>query len=282
MSPTLITLVLLAALLHASWNAVIKMSGDRFLTMAMVMGVGSLAAVPLLPWLPLPAPDSRAFLGLSALIHVAYYFFLISAYRVGDLSHVYPLARGTAPLLVATGAWFFAGERLGPLQLAGLLLVFGAIVAFAFESGRGAGWNPRPLLFGLGTAVLIGAYTVTDGIGVRRTGTPLSYIAWLFFIDGLPLAVFALLTRRAQLVPFLRVYWRAGIAGGLMSALAYALVIWALSLGQMAYVSALRETSVVFAALIGARMLHEPFAGRRLFLAALVASGIVFMSLPGA
>jgi len=276
----MILLVLLAAVLHASWNAVVKMSGDHFLTMATVMGTGGLMAATLLPWLPLPATESWIFLGLSTLIHLGYYFFLINAYRVGDLSHVYPLARGTAPLLVALGARVLVGERLGTVQFAGLLLVFGAILAFAVESARGAAWNPRPLLYGLGTAVFIAAYTVTDGIGVRRAGTPLSYIAWLFFIDGLPLLALAAVTRRTQIGSFLRINWRSGLAGGLMSALAYGLVIWALSLGPMAYVSALRETSVIFAALIGTRILHEPFGGRRILLAALVASGIVFMSLP--
>ncbi len=277
----IVLLVLLAAALHAGWNALVKSGQDRVLTMALVIGSGAAASGLALPFVALPARESWVFLLLSTLIHVGYFFFLLQAYRVGDLSHVYPVARGTAPLLVALGAALFAGEALSAAQLGGLLLVSLALGSLAFEP-RGVGRRDlRPFLFGLGTAAFIGAYTVTDGMGVRLAGGPLSFILWHFFLDGIPLTLYALIARRGQIGPYLRAHWKPGLAGGAMCALAYGVVIWALNLGPMATVSALRETSVIFAAVIGSLALRESFGLRRLTVAALVAAGLAVMNLAG-
>ncbi len=274
-------LVLLAAVLHAGWNALVKTGEDRALTMAMVIGLGSILALPVLPFVAAPAVASWVFLLLSVLLHVGYFFFLLQAYKVGDLSHVYPVARGAAPLLVAAGGAVFAGESLGPAQLAGLLLASLAIASFAFERGLSALRQPKPFLFGLVTAIFIGSYTVTDALGVRASGSPLGFIAWLFLISGLPLLGYACVARPGAFAPYLRAHWKAGLIGGTFCALAYALVIWALSFGAMAFVSALRETSVVFAVLLGWIMLGEPFGARRVVAAVLVALGITIMHLAG-
>ncbi|MDH3473133.1 MAG: EamA family transporter [Rhodospirillales bacterium] len=274
-------LVLLAALLHAGWNALVKAGEDRLLTMALVIGVGAAGAALALPFVAPPAPASWPFLLLSAAIHIGYFFFLLQAYRVGDLSHVYPVARGAAPLLVAAGAALFAGESLSLGQLAGLILASLAIASFAFEGGWSGLREPGPFAFALAVALFISAYTVSDGLGVRASGSPAGFIAWLFVIDGFPLLLYALVVRRGRVGPYLRGHWRNGVIGGVMCAAAYALVIWALASSAMAFVSALRETSVVFAVLIGWLLLGESFGARRLAAAALVAAGIVVMNLAG-
>ncbi len=274
-------LVLLAAALHATWNVLVKLATDRVITLAVVNAVGAGAGAIALVFVPPPAAASWRFLLLSNLIHIGYFAFLLQGYRFGDLSYVYPVARGTAPVLVAVGAALFADEPVTTTELAGLLLVSVAISSFAFDRGSvGRPADHRPFLFALGTAVFISAYTVTDGLGVRLSGSPLGYIAWLAAIDGLPLTVYVLAARRAQLVSHVRRYWARDVVGGVLAGTAYGLVIWALTLGAMAYVSALRETSIIFAAVIGSTMLGEPFGRRRVLAATVVAIGIVLMNLP--
>lgn len=270
-------LVLLAALMHAGWNALVKAGEDRVLTMAAVTGVGAIAAAVALPLAPAPAPASWPFLALSGLLHVGYFFFLLQAYRVGDLSHVYPVARGAAPLLVGLGAAAVAGEPLSAQEIGGLLLLSAAISSFAFEGVWSARPDWRPFLFATATAVVIAAYTLVDGLGVRRSGSPLGYIVWLLVVDCVPLTLYVLATRRDRITPYLRAYWGRCLVGGVMCAAAYGLVVWALALGAMAYVSALRETSVIFAALIGSVILRESFGPRRVVAATLVAVGLVAM-----
>lgn len=279
MEPHVVALVLLAALLHAGWNALLKAGKDRVLTMTMVIGVGSIIAIPVLPFVAVPAAESWIYLLLSTAIHAGYFFFLIQAYRIGDLSQIYPVARGAAPLMVAAGGAIFAGEVLSWGQLSGLLLASLAIASFALAGGLAGLRNPKPFLYGFGTAVFISSYTITDALGVRASGAPLGFIAWLFLLSVIPLAAYTLVARRGELGPYIRIHWKNGIFAGTICALAYALVIWALTLSDMAFVSALRETSVVFAVVFGSRMLGESFGGRRLAAALLVAAGIAIMQL---
>ena len=156
-------------------------------------------------------------------------------------------------------------------------MVAGAIASFAFERRDGAARDWRPFVLALATAAIIATYTVVDGLGVRRSGAPLGYVLWLVILDGLPLSLYALATRRGQVLAHLRANPGLSLAGGVMCGAAYGLVIWALSLGAMAYVAALRETSVIFAAVIGARVLGEPFGSRRLAAATAVAAGILLL-----
>jgi drug/metabolite transporter (DMT)-like permease len=275
-----VALVLLAAVMHAVWNALVKTAGDSVLTMALVTGVASAAAGLLLPFVPPPAPASWGFLALSAVIHIGYFFFLLRAYQVGDLSHVYPVARGGAPLVVALGAALFASEPPTPSGLIGVLLLSAAIGSFAFERGRSARHSIRPFVFAFATATVIGVYTLIDGLGVRRAGSALGYVMWLLFVDMIPLAIYVLATRRDRIGPYLRSHWGTGVIGGLLCGTGYGVAIWALSVAPMAYVSALRETGVVFAALIGAVVLRESFGARRVLAALLVAVGVFLMNLP--
>jgi drug/metabolite transporter (DMT)-like permease len=275
-----VALVLLAAAMHAAWNALVKSAEDSVLTMAVVMGVGAAAAALLLPFLPLPAPAAWPFLFFSAVLHIGYFFFLLGAYRIGDLSHVYPVARGAAPLLVAAGGALFANEPPSGSGLLGVLLLSVAISSFAFEPGPRPRGSLRPFVFAFATATFIGAYTLTDGFGVRRSGHAFAYVLWVLLIDGIPLSLYVLATRPGRIQPYLRSYWKASLVGGLMCATGYGLAIWALSVAPMAYVSALRETGVAFAALIGSLALREPFGARRLLAALLVVIGVFVMNLP--
>lgn len=271
-------LVLLAAVMHASWNALVKKAGDRLLTMTF------LSFWPMLPalaasifWLKPPARESWPFLFGSMTIHVGYYIGLLKAYRYGDLSQVYPLARGTAPVLVALLSAVVVGELLSPAGFLGVALVSLGTASLAFERGWPKGDHGRSVSFALLTAFTIMLYTVVDGMGVRRSGSPLGYIAWLFTIDGFPLFIASLIWRRREALPYLRQSWHIGLIGGLLSFAGYGIVIWAMSLGAMAQVSALRETGVIFAAIIGALFLREPFGRRRIAAAAIVAIGIIIL-----
>jgi drug/metabolite transporter (DMT)-like permease len=274
-------LVLLAAVLHASWNVLVKMGGDRLLVQTIVIGTGSLLCALALPWAGLPAPASWPFVIASVLVHNLYFFFLLRSYAHGDLSQVYPIARGTSPLVVALLAVPFAGERLSPTDLLGVCLVTLGIASLS--AGRRATGDRRAVAYALMTGLLIAAFTLVDGIGVRRAGGPLSFILWMQALEILPLALFVLLRRRDRIRPFLATNGArrvlGGVLGGIMAASAYGIVLWAYSRASLAPVSALRETSVVMAAAFGALRLGEPFGARRVAAAAVVVLGVALLNL---
>ena len=273
--------MLLAALLHAVWNALLKSGEDRVLVGVLLNLSACALALPVALATGPPRPESWLYLGLSIVVHNGYFWLLILAYRVGDLSQVYPLARGAAPLLVAGLAYLFAGEVLGTGELLAVVVISAGIVSLMLGGGPGRG-RPAPLAFALVTALLIGAYTVLDGLGVRAAGDAPSYVAWLFLLDGLPFVAVATAVRGKAAFAAWRTSWRAGLASGALAMLGYGLVIWAMSRAPIPHVSALRETSVVIAALIGTRVLGEPFAARRVAAALVVAGGIVLLQLAGA
>jgi len=272
-------LVLLAALFHATWNALVKTSGDRLSVLAMVNGCSAIIAIVMLPFVDVPARESWAYLFASIVLHTGYYLFLVEAYRVGDLSHVYPLARGLSPLLVAGAAVVFAGELLSAAAFFGVVLACAGIVSLSFDGGPPWRNDARPLLFALGTAAFIASYTIVDGIGVRRAGTVAGYVAWLFALDAILIILIAWFIRRREFRWTIRSEWKKGAAGGVLALTAYGLVIWAMSISAMAAVSALRETSVIFAALIGTILLKERFGLLRVGSAIMVAAGVVLMNL---
>lgn len=280
MSINLVALVLLAAVLHATWNALVKTSGDRLIVIMCIMMVAGLLTLPFLPFVGLPAQASWPWLALSIVIHTVYYYSLVTAYGHGDLSHVYPLARGSAPLLVLTGGILFANEYPTTNQWLGVMIVSTGIISLAFERG----WsyhriNKHAFVYALMTGFSIAAYTLTDGIGVRLSGNPLAYIFWLFALEFFPLYIYTLYRRPGQIMPFIKTNWRLCLAGGVASAAAYGIVIYALGQGFMAGVSALRETSVVIATLIGIFIFREDNAGRRIMAAVVVTMGVVVMNL---
>ena len=277
MEPVVVVVVLVAAVMHAAWNSFVKIGEDRVLTMSMVLAVGGLlGGLLIFPNAP-PAPESWKFIALSAAIHTAYFTLLVVSYRVADLSHAYPLARGSAPLMVAVGAALFAGELLSPGEIAGIAVISAGILSLLMSRryGLDAGW--RSIVYPLATGATIAGYTVTDGLGVRASGSPGGYIGWLFVTEPLPFLAVVALARRRDIGPYVRRHWKPGVAGGALSFGAYALVIWALGLGAMAQVAALRETSVVIAAVIGTRLLGESFGYRRVVSAMVVVAGVVLL-----
>ncbi len=288
MEAGVLALVLLAAVLHASWNALVKAGEDKLVMQTLVISVHGYLAMPLLFFLPLPDPASWPYLGLSALIHFVYYAGVIGAYRHGDLSQVYPIARGSAPALVALGAWALAGEALSAAELLGVFTVSLGIVSLTGLPGQlrrgrgdGDGREAKAIGFALLTGMTIASYSLADGLGVRESGNALSYILWLFALEAVPLTAFCLWRRRGRVVAAFKPHLKAGIIGSLLSGLAYGIVIWAMSVAPMAHVVALRETSVVIAAIIGTRLLREPFGRKRIAAAAVVAAGAVLMETGG-
>lgn len=270
-------MVLSAALLHASWNALVKSGGVPEYTIASYQLFGAIVCLLLVWWVPPPAPESWPYIAASVLLHNLYYFSMAQAYRSGDLSQVYPLFRGLAPVLVALGAALFAGEMLTTGTLAGIVLISSGLVSITLLGKQFGQISGKALKWGLVTSVLISLYTVVDGMGVRLTPQPVSYILWLFVFEVVPIGCWLLLTQRQSWFNYMQ-QSRANIMfGGLASSLAYGLVIFAMSLGAMAVVSSLRETSVIFAALIGTLLLGEPFGRQRIVATFLVALGIIVM-----
>jgi drug/metabolite transporter (DMT)-like permease len=278
MEPLPTLLVLLAALMHAVWNVMVKQDRDRLLALALMSLSSGLLAALALPFVPWPAGEAWPYLGVSVVLHVAYKLFLAQGYRHGDLSQVYPIARGAAPLIVAVLAYIAAGEVLDDGQLAAVLLIALAVMSLAFARGRPAGAEARGLFYAAGTAALIAGYTVVDGIGARLSGAAAGFAAALFVAEavGYLLVVLALRGGRA-LCDYGRRQWKPGLLSGALSSAAYALVVWALTIGDMALVSALRETSVIFAALLGTLILREAMGVWRLSCAAVVVLGLVLL-----
>ena len=242
-------IVLASAFMHALWNALVKVDGDRLMAMAVITGLTAAFSPVLIVLSPPIAAESWKYLVLSAALNNLYFFLLIESYRVGDLSHAYPLARGSAPLLVALGSAIFAGERLGPGGIAGVLLVSAGIMSLVAGSRFDPRIRRRAIGYPLATGATIAAYTVVDGIGVRASGSPVGYIGWLFALFAIPIVLVAIVSRRTEAIVFLRARWRPGGLAALFNFGSYGLAIFALSLGAMAHVSALRETSVIIAAL---------------------------------
>lgn len=267
-------IVLLAAVLHASWNALLRAGSDRLWSMTVMCIAIAIACAGLAPFVSSPARASWGYALLSALLHIGYNLFLVRTYRSGDLGQTYPISRGSSPVLVSIGAALFAGELPDPISAFGVILVSGGIVSLAFQ-GRSVGWGSLP--YALATGCFIGAYSVTDGIGVRLSGSPIGYTVWMCLLWGVMAPpVYALLRDWRSLVRGPRETMVAA-GGGIVSLVAYGIVIFAMSLGPMGSVSALRETSVVFAALIGRFFLHERPAWR-IAACCVVAFGAILIS----
>jgi drug/metabolite transporter (DMT)-like permease len=269
-------LVLVAALMHASWNVMAKTSGDKLLNICLIsLGLGAVGLL-FTPFVRFPDPASWHFLLGSLLAHLGYYVFLATGYRHGDLSQVYPIARGTAPPLVALAAYLMIGETLSPLQMAGVLATSFGILSLAFDKPLDRAHSWRPIIFGLMTSLTIMSYTLFDGQGVRVAGDHLGYIVWLFVLD-VPLVLGWCLWQRSGAIGYFRQRWRFGLIGGALSGGAYGISILAMSQGGLANVSALRETSVIFAAVMSTLFLKERFRHRRYVSVVLVATGAVLL-----
>ena len=275
-----ITLAVLGAgLLHAGWNALLKSApgGDPMLDTASVVAGSCVCALAVLPFVPLPDPAAWKFMAASTVIHFAYYVTLAQAYRMGDLSFAYPLMRGSAPLIVAVLGIVFLRELPSAHVTLGILLICTGIISIAFvrrepHSRAAAGWA-------FANAGIIAGYTLVDGSGVRVSGNAAAYVTWLIFIEGLPFLAWLGWRRGPPAVAYVRASWGRGLLGGAFSLAAYGIVLYAMTQAPVAAVAALRETSVLFAALIGALWLKEGFGAMRFAGAASVAVGIAALKL---
>lgn len=275
MPPLTIALLLLAAFLHASWNAILRGGADRMWSITMMGVVGGGAAAIVAIWAPAPAVASWPYIGLSAALQVGYSLFLVRAYRDGHLAHVYPIARGSAPLLVTLGAWLIAGEHLTGAAMTGVGLVAGGVVVLTMGRDRP---DVRSVGAALATGAFIASYMVTDGIGVRLSGAPIGYASWQAAVQGL--ALFATYCAIRRSLPG-RLQGREGALTALaaiIGAVGYGIALWAMSASPMAQVSALRETSILFAAFLGAVLLREPITLRRIAGGATIAAGAICLS----
>jgi drug/metabolite transporter (DMT)-like permease len=270
--------VLGAAFLHALWNALLKGSaGEPVLDTALIVAGSCVVCLPLLPFVPLPAPAAWPFAIASVVMHFGYYLMLAQAYRLGDLSFAYPLMRGVAPALVTILGLVFLDERLDAKTIVGIAMICTGIVTIAwFASGR---HTMAAAGFALGNAVIIATYTLIDGAGARASGNALSYVVWLMPIEGIPFLLYVGLRRGRASVDYIVARWRRGLIGGAASIGAYGIVLWAMTLAPVAIVAALREVSVVFAALMGTWFLKESFGWRRLAGAVGVAAGVATLRL---
>lgn len=270
--------VLGAALLHAAWNAFAKSSADKLVATTLVAGSSGVIGLAIALWLPFPAVASWPHLAASTAIHLVYFALLAAAYRVGDLSIVYPVMRGTAPLLTAIASLALAVE-ITRGELAGVLLLSAGIGLLALEAMRAGAANPRALTLALANAVVIASYTLADGYGARASGHPVSYAMWLFAFTALPLVVYVLATRPGALQRAVSAAPLRVLAGGLCVAGAYGFVLWAMTRAPIALVAALRETSVIFGLAIAALMLRERFGALRIAACVLVALGAAVIQL---
>lgn len=277
MSSGIFLIVLFAAFMHAVWNAVVKGATDRTISFGLVTLGHTLPAILIAPFVPLPTPSLWPYILASAVIHWGYYYFLNTSYKLGDLSLVYPVARGIAPLLVAIPALIFLDESLPKTAWIGLFLISAGILLIGLK--RKQFFESLPA-FGVAslTGGTIALYTLVDGVGVRLANHTMTYITWLFIAEGAAV-LYILLPRIQRLKRQSRHQLILAFAGGLLSALAYGLALYAKTKAPLGMVSALRETSVVIASMIGVFWFGEGPARIRLLAAAIVVAGIVMLAL---
>lgn len=268
-------LVLFAALLHASWNAIIKSSPDSGMdTVALTIAAALFSALAL-PFVAQPAPASWPWLAASVGLHVCYFLMLGAVYRIGDLSHVYPLMRGTGPLLVALSSALFLDETLSPLMWCGIGLICGGVMLPALRQPAVLAERATPLA--LLIAVVIAGYTLVDGYGTRASGSSLGYCLWMFLLEAPPIVLVAWRAQRGRLWQHCRTRWRFAAAGGVCVLGSYSIALWAMIAAPIAAIAALRETSVLFAAVIGCTLLKERLGVWRIAGAAVIAAGMAML-----
>ncbi|MCX5200702.1 DMT family transporter [Streptomyces sp. NBC_00237] len=279
MTPLVIAAVLVAAITHASWNAIAHNIKDQLLSFTLISGGGLLIGLAMAAFVPLPAAGAWPYLVLSAALHVAYMLLLMRSFTLGDFGQMYPIARGTAPLAVTALAAVFADEIPSGWQLAGVAVACTGLVGVALWGIRGSGKKPQWAAIGaaLATGLAIALYTTVDGLGVRASGTALGYIAWLMVLEGISIPVCALYRRRSRLAAQIKPFAVRGLVGAALSVTAYGLVLWAQTRAPLAPIAALRESSIIVGAAIGAIFLKERFGGPRIAAAGLMVVGIGLM-----
>jgi drug/metabolite transporter (DMT)-like permease len=276
-TPAVTAAVLLAAVTHASWNAIAHRIVDKLVGFTLIAGGGLLIGLAMAPFVPLPARGAWPYLFASAAIHIVYYVLLMKSFRLGDFGQAYPIARGTAPLVVTVLAALFAHEVPDGWVAAGIALSCAGLTGVALWGLRGHRPNWAAIGAALATGLSIAVYTVVDGLGVRASGASLGYIAWLMAVQGAVIPVYAVWRWRGRTATVLRPYAGLGLLGAALSVTAYALVLWAQTRAELAPVAALRESSIIVGAAIGAVFFKERFGRPRIAAAGLLVAGIGLM-----
>jgi len=272
--------VLFAALCHAGWNALIKVGLDPLSTTTLISLGSGVVALVFLPFVGVPALASWPWLIASVIIHLFYFASLSESYRTGDHGQVYPIARGSAPLMTAAATTIFVGELLSPLGWGGIVALVAGVFLLSARGGRDlTRIDRRAVGFALFTAVTICAYSVVDGIGGRLAGNPNAYSLWLFVGIALVMLPYALFRDGRDVIPAMQKYWRRGFVGGALQLLSYGIAIWAMTVAPIAIVATLRETSVLFGAAIAVVVLKEPLRALRMVAAGLIVCGLVLIRL---
>ena len=272
--------VLFAALCHAGWNALVKVGLDPLSTTTLIAIGSAVVAIPFLPLVGFPAVAAWPWLVASAFIHLLYFAALIESYRTGDLGQVYPIARGSAPLMTAAATTFILGEKLSLTGWTGIVVLVAGVFLLSARGGRDlVRFDRRAVGYALLTALTICTYSVVDGIGARLAGDPNAYSLWLFVGNALTLVPYALYRDGRAVIPVMRIYWRRGLLGGALQTLSYGTVLWAMTLAPIAIVATLRETSVLFGAVIAVVILKEPLRPVRIAAALLIVGGLVLIRL---
>jgi drug/metabolite transporter (DMT)-like permease len=276
-TPQVAAAVLLAAVTHACWNALAHRITDKLVGFTLIAGGGMVIGLAMVPFAAFPAAAAWPYLGASAVIHLAYYLLLMKSFRLGDFGQAYPIARGTAPLVVTVLAAVFAHEVPDGWAAAGIALSCAGLTGVALWGLRGNRPNWAAIGAALATGLSIAAYTVVDGLGVRASGSSLGYIAWLMVVEGWTIPAYALYVRRGELLPALRPFAAVGLLGAALSVTAYGLVLWAQTRAELAPIAALRESSIIVGAAIGAVFFKERFGAPRIAAAVLLVAGIGLM-----
>ena len=277
MTITVFSIVLLAAMCHATWNALVKGGGDKLLTTVLITGSAAAIALVVLPFLPAPARASWPFMASSALCSILYFTLVARIYRVADMSATYPLMRGTAPLIVALASASVLGEPLAPLAWLGIATICAGILNMAI--GKRGGAANAGMALALFNALVIAIYTLIDGSGVRRSGSPAAYTLWIFLLTGVPLVAWALVAKGPAFRRYVGRNWHYGMAGGLGTVVSYGLALWAMLVAHVAMVAALRETAILFGAAISGVVLKEPLGSARIAGACIIAAGAAALRL---
>lgn len=276
MSFGIILLILFAALLHASWNAVIKGGSNKLYETGLNCFGGGIGMFLVVPFLPFPDPSSLKFLAGSCTVHIAYYLCIAAAYRNVDMSFAYTIMRGTAPLL--TSLFLLAsGHALPPAGWLGILCLCGGVLTLTRDNMKNGRFNSKGVLAAVGTAFVIMGYTLFDGYGARASNHPISYVCWLYVVNTFPINIILLLRQRKSYIPYFLGRWKYGLFGGLCSLGSYGVALWAMTKAPIAMVAALRETSVIFGMLLAVSFLGERFSIVKFIAVALVATGIFIM-----
>jgi drug/metabolite transporter (DMT)-like permease len=276
--PLVFAAVLCAAACHAGWNAAVKGSLDPLRGTVLTAIGAAIVALLFMPFVGLPAPASWPYIAASVVVHVVYFAALIESYRTGDMGQVYPIARGSAPLLTAGATTLIVGEQLGWLGWIGIALLAGGVLLLSMRGGRDlTRLDKRSVGFALLTAVTICAYSLVDGIGARLSGNANAYTVWMFVGNGIGMALYALARGQGVGVATIMHHWRIGFGGGGLQLFSYGIAIWAMTVAPIAIVAALRETSVLFGAAIAVIWLKEPLRPTRLVAALVIVTGLVLI-----